>query len=62
MIVYFEAGLFDLLHESILSVTKSIVNVCNYRFFDFGEINNTNFALSKKLNTNLLFYVIILTN
>lgn len=62
MIVYFEASLLDLLHESILSVTKSIVNVCNYRFFDFGEINNTNFALSKKLNTNLLFYVIIFTN
>ena len=51
----------DLLHGSIVSAVISIVNVIALRFLDFGEINNTNFYLYRKIRTNSNLYVIIFT-
>jgi len=56
-----EARPVDLLHGSIVSAVISIVNVIALRFLDFGEINNTNFYLYRKIRTNSNLYVIIFT-
>ncbi len=58
---FLEARPVDLLHGSIVSAVISIVNVIALRFLDFGEINNTNFYLYRKIRTNSNLYVIIFT-